>query len=136
MKLTKQALKRIIREETKRTLKEAVGDDKQWRKHGGGPPAYHAAQARDAVGAEQGGSIIDKLQAALSEITADHTLDEDGDPMGESQRAPAAFIPIQEVADEAGIDVSELATFLLNPPEDMSWISLRVEVPRQGPHNL
>ena len=35
MKLTKQALKRIIREETKRTLKEGpVGDD-EWRKWAG-----------------------------------------------------------------------------------------------------
>ena len=47
MKLTKQALKRIITEETKRALKEGpVGDDKQWRTQGGGPAAYHAARAQ------------------------------------------------------------------------------------------
>jgi len=53
MKITKQALKRIITEEIKRALKEgAVGDDK-WRKQGGGPARHHADRARDAVGAEQ-----------------------------------------------------------------------------------
>ena len=71
-------------------------------------------------------------------MTKGHTLDEDGDNMDESQRAPAAFIPIQKVAVEADIDVSELATLLasLDEDDDLSWISLRVEVPLGGPHNL
>jgi hypothetical protein len=47
MKITKQALKRIIKEETKRALKEGpVRDDEQWRTQGGGPAAYHADRAQ------------------------------------------------------------------------------------------
>jgi hypothetical protein len=46
MKITKQALKRIITEEVKGALKEGpVGDD-EWRTQGGGPPAYHADRAQ------------------------------------------------------------------------------------------
>ena len=179
MKITKQALKRIIKEEITSVLNEAedygpselerlfsslfknLKDDSARAaqilktKHPdieGEDVEDLAAQAgamdnreqakwgyavAKELGAEQGGEIIDKLQVALDNMTAGHTKDEDGiEDMDKSQRAPAAFIPIQEVADEAGIDVSELATFLLNPPEDMSWISLRVEVPLGGPLNL
>jgi hypothetical protein len=187
MKITKQALKRIIKEEITSVLNEAEdygpselerlfsslfkqrrtdahpngldaaraaqilktehpdieeGDVEDLAAHGGAAgnreqETWGYAVARE-LAAEQGGSIKDKLQAALDKMTKGHTLDEDGDNMDESQRAPAAFIPIQEVAAKAGIDVSELATLLasLDEDDDLSWISLRVEVPLNGPHNL
>ena len=47
MKLTKQALKRIITEETKRALNEGYYDQRDKpRTQGGGPAAYHADRAQ------------------------------------------------------------------------------------------